>query len=509
VNGLFQATRVGFAGLDKPFLIVPGGPEIGFADVPARSAQVANALVQCGVAPGDRVAAQVEKSVDAVMIYLACLRVGACYLPLNPTYTPPEIEYFLRDSEPALFIVDPARSDAMRSVAENAGVPRTETLDDHGGGSFARLAAAAETAFDDRPTDAGTLASILYTSGTTGRPKGAMLSHGNLLSNASALVETWRINSADTLIHALPIFHTHGLFVALNTSLLAGVTVRLLPRFDLEAIVAALPDSTMLMGVPTFYARFVASPDLNRESTRHIRLFVSGSAPLSAETHAEFLAKTGHAILERYGMTETNMIASNPFDGERKAGTVGRPLPGVCLRIAEPSTGEILPDGDVGGIEVRGPNVFSGYWRNPEKTAESFRPDGYFITGDMGYVDGEGYVRIVGRSKDLIISGGFNVYPAEVETVLDAHPGVAESAVIGIPHPDFGEGVTAVVIPRPGVVLDEARVLAELGRSLARYKVPKRLLVVDALPRNAMGKIQKNVLRDTYAHLYTAKKVAV
>jgi malonyl-CoA/methylmalonyl-CoA synthetase len=435
--------------------------------------------------------------------------VGACYLPLNPTYTPPEIEYFLRDSEPALFIVDPARADAMRAATEQAGVPRTETLDDAGGGSFARLAAAAGTAFDDRPTDHATLASILYTSGTTGRPKGAMLTQGNLLWNASALVETWRISSADTLIHALPIFHTHGLFVALNTSLLAGVTVRLMPRFDLEAIVAALPDSTMLMGVPTFYARFVASPDFNRESTRHIRLFVSGSAPLSAETHAEFLAKTGHAILERYGMTETNMIASNPFNGERKAGTVGRPLPGVCLRIAEPSTGEILPDGEVGGIEVRGPNVFSGYWRNPEKTAESFRPDGYFITGDMGYVDPEGYVRIVGRSKDLIISGGFNVYPAEVETVLDAHPGIAESAVIGVPHADFGEGVTAVVIPRPGVVLDEARVLAELGRSLARYKVPKRLLVVDALPRNAMGKIQKNLLRDTYADLYASKKVAV
>ena len=348
------------------------------------------------------------------------------------------------------------------------------------------------------------LAAFLYTSGTTGRSKGAMLSHGNLASNAATLRDAWRFTGEDRLLHALPIFHTHGLFVATNITLMAGGSLIFLPRFDLADMMRLLPKATTMMGVPTFYTRLLSRPDFDRELVAHMRLFVSGSAPLSAETHKEFSARTGHAILERYGMTETNMNTSNPYDGDRIPGSVGKPLPGVDLRITDPETGAVLAQGEVGMIEVRGPNVFKGYWRMPEKTKAEFRDDGFFISGDLGYIDPRGYVYISGRGKDLIISGGFNVYPAEVEGAIEALPGVAECAVIGVPHADFGEGVVAVVIAKPGAALDEKAMVAALGSELAKYKLPKRIYVTDSLPRNAMGKVQKNQLRDQHKATFAA-----
>jgi malonyl-CoA/methylmalonyl-CoA synthetase len=356
------------------------------------------------------------------------------------------------------------------------------------------------------PRAADDLAAILYTSGTTGRSKGAMLTHRNLASNAETLRAAWRFTAADRLLHALPIFHTHGLFVATNVSLLAGGSMLFLPGLDLDAMIRLLPQATAMMGVPTYYTRLLARPDFTRELVGHMRLFVSGSAPLSAETHREFEERTGHRILERYGMTETNMITSNPYDGPRIPGSVGPPLPGVEVRIAEPSSGAPMPQGEIGVIEVKGPNVFKGYWRMPEKTEEEFRAGGFFITGDMGCVDEAGYVRIVGRAKDLVISGGLNVYPAEVEAAIEELPGVAECAVIGVPHPDFGEGVVAVVTARAGEPApDEAAIRAALRDTLASFKQPKLVFVVDALPRNAMGKVQKNVLRETYAGTFRAQ----
>ena len=346
------------------------------------------------------------------------------------------------------------------------------------------------------------LAAILYTSGTTGRSKGAMLTHENLSSNALTLIESWRFTPADRLIHALPIFHTHGLFVAVNVALLSGATMIFHNRFDPDAVVAAMPRATSLMGVPTFYTRLLDHPGLTREACANMRLFVSGSAPLLAETHAAWRERTGFAILERYGMTETNMITSNPYDGERRAGTVGFPLPGVNVRIGEAESGAPVAPGGIGIIEVKGPNVFRGYWRMPEKTAQEFRPDGYFITGDLGQVDSDGYIHIVGRAKDLVISGGFNVYPKEIEDHIDAVDGVLESAVIGVAHPDFGEGVTAVVVPRPGAVVSEAAILSALAGRLAKFKTPKRVFFVEALPRNAMGKVQKAALRETYKDIF-------
>ncbi len=369
-------------------------------------------------------------------------------------------------------------------------------------GTFAERIAAASPDFATVARASDDLAAILYTSGTTGRSKGAMLTHDNLASNAAVLVDLWRFTADDVLIHALPVFHTHGLFVATNVALLAGATMIFQPRFDADAVVAALPRATSLMGVPTFYTRLIDHPGLTHEATAHMRLFVSGSAPLLSETHRRWRETTGHAILERYGMTETNMITSNPYDSERRPGTVGFPLPGVSLRIADPGGGAPLAPGAVGVIEVKGPNVFKGYWRMPEKTASEFRPDGFFITGDVGMIDADGYVHIVGRAKDLVISGGFNVYPKEIESEIDAIPGVAESAVIGVAHPDFGEGVTAVVVLASGAQISEADVLAALEGRLARYKAPKRVLFVDALPRNAMGKVQKAALRETYKGIY-------
>ena len=468
---------------EAPFLVGPDGSELSYQRLDERTAALAARLVELGVAPGDRVAVQAEKSADGLLLYLATLRAGAVHLPLNPAYTPAEVRYFLEDSEPALFVGDPSRSAGARQ-----------------GLTLGRLVEAATRAggFEDVPREPGDLAAILYTSGTTGRSKGAMLTHSNLASNAETLREAWRFTASDRLLHALPIFHTHGLFVAANVTLLAGGSMIFLPSFDLDEMIRLLPDSTAMMGVPTFYTRLLSRPDFTRDLVGHMRLFVSGSAPLSAETHREFEARTGHAILERYGMTETGMNTSNPYDGPRVPGSVGPPLPGVEIRIAGPATGAELPQGEIGVIEIRGPNVCKGYWRMPDKTGEAFRDDGFFISGDLGFVDPAGYVHIVGREKDLIITGGLNVYPAEVEAAIEAIPGVAECAVIGVPHPDYGEGVVAAVLARPGAILDETAIGAALAGTLAAYKRPKRVFLAGSLPRNAMGKVQKNLLRESF-----------
>ena len=486
----------------KTFIENHDGRLITYAGLDAGSAQLANVLVCLGVEPGDRVAVQVEKSPEAILLYLACVRAGAVFLPLNTAYTPNEIAYFLSDAEPRVFICDPASKDKLASVAAGAGVAHVETLGVTQDGSLAALMAAASPVFNDVERGADDLAAILYTSGTTGRSKGAMLSHDNLASNALTLVDYWRFSASDVLIHALPIYHTHGLFVATNTLLLAGGTMLFLPKLDVDAIMRLMPRATSMMGVPTFYTRLLQRLDLTPDATKHMRLFISGSAPLLAETHREWRARTGHAILERYGMTETNMNTSNPYEGDRVAGTVGMPLPGVSARITDPETGAAMPQGEIGMIEVKGPNVFKGYWRMLEKTAAEFRADGFFITGDLGKIDEQGYVHIVGRGKDLVITGGFNVYPKEVEDEIDAMPGVIESAVIGLAHADFGEGVTAVVVRDKAATIDEKAVLAALEDRLAKFKQPKRVLFVDDLPRNTMGKVQKNVLRDAYKDLY-------
>ncbi len=498
-NHLFDAIRAA-AAPEAVFIETAEGRRWTYGDMIRISGQLAHALARRGVTPGDRVAVQVEKSPEALMLYLACLRAGAIYLPLNTAYTLAELGYFLGDATPALVVVDPKVRDSVAEIAGGA----VETLDATGGGSLLQLAGAEEADFSDIERGPDDLAAILYTSGTTGRSKGAMLTHDNLLSNALTLRDHWRFTAADRLIHALPIFHTHGLFVASNVTLLAGASMYLLPKFDADEVLRLMESATVLMGVPTFYVRLAQHPGLTREVAAGMRLFVSGSAPLLAETHRSFSERTGHAILERYGMTETNMNTSNPYDGERVAGTVGFPLPGVSLRVTDPESGKPLPDGETGMIEVKGPNVFKGYWKMPEKTAAEFRADGFFITGDLGKIDGRGYVHIVGRGKDLVISGGYNVYPKEVETEIDGMGGVVESAVIGVPHPDFGEGVTAVVVRQKGSTLDEKAVLDGLQDRLARYKQPKRVLFVDDLPRNTMGKVQKNVLRETYADLYKA-----
>ncbi|GGE95847.1 malonyl-CoA synthase [Stappia taiwanensis] len=502
-NHLFSEIREAVRDPAAPFLQAPSGEITSYADMLARSGAYANALTALGVVPGDRVAVQVDKSAEALMLYLGTVRAGAVFLPLNTAYTPAEVAYFVGDAEPALLVCDPARTEALTPIAGKVGC-RLETLDGNGKGSLATLAGEASGDFADVPRGPDDLAAILYTSGTTGRSKGAMLSHENLASNARMLVEYWRFTDKDVLLHALPIFHTHGLFVASNVTLLAGGSMLFLPKFDLAEVLRLMPRATTMMGVPTFYARLLGSDAFTRELAEHMRLFVSGSAPLSAEVHKAFSARTGHAILERYGMTETNMNTSNPYDGDRRPGTVGLPLPGVELRIADPETGKVLADGEVGGIEVRGPNVFKGYWRMPEKTASEFRADGFFITGDMGRNDERGYVSIVGRAKDLIISGGFNVYPAEVEAVIDEIDGVAESAVIGVPHADFGEGVVAVVAAHKGAALTPEQVIAPLADKLAKFKQPKQVYLLPELPRNTMGKIQKNVLRDQYKDTFGA-----
>ncbi|HKQ44074.1 MAG TPA: malonyl-CoA synthase [Rhizomicrobium sp.] len=496
-DNLFQRFLANVADPDRAFLLGPA--PISFRDSFAAAGRLAQVLVRHGVAPGDRVAVQVEKSPQALFLYLACLRAGAVYLPLNTAYTPHELTYFVGDAEPRLLVC------AEKNQAKiAAALPDTEllTLSDDGlSGSLAEQALSAPPDFRDAPMSPSDLASILYTSGTTGRSKGAMLTHGNLISNAESLKEIWRFTDRDVLLHALPLFHIHGLFVACNVSLISGASMLLLPKFDSDAIFAALPDASVMMGVPTFYTRMLQDAGLNRDSTRHMRLFVSGSAPLLADTHRQWQERTGHAILERYGMTETNMNTSNPYEGARVPGSVGLPLPHVEVRIAD-KEGNVLPQGEIGMIEVKGPNVFQGYWRMPDKTAAEFRPDGYFKTGDLGRFDAKGYLFIVGRDKDMIISGGLNIYPKEIETLLDELPGVEESAVVGLPHRDFGEGVTAFLVKTSGAALSEAEVIASLQDRLARFKQPKRVIFVDQLPRNTMGKVQKNLMRETYKHLY-------
>ncbi len=492
-NHLFDGLLAGREGDAKTLLRVPGDRNWSYAEVVALSGRLANLLCARGVAPGDRVAAQVQKSVTAIALYLATVRAGAVFLPLNTAYTRKEVEYFLADAEPALFVCGSERA------AEFDGIDaELLTLDGDGGGSLALAAEALAPEFANVARGPGELAAIHYTSGTTGLSKGAMLSHDNLLSNSATLVDYWRFTADDVLLHALPIFHTHGLFVATNTLLICGGSMIFLPRFDIDAVIEQLPHATSMMGVPTFYTRLLADPRFDRELVAHMRLFVSGSAPMLAETHLQFEARTGHRILERYGMTETNMNTSNPYDGERRAGSVGFALPGVEVKVTDPDSGAVLADGETGMIEVRGPNVFLGYWRKPEKTALELRDDGFFITGDMGMVDADGYLHILGREKDLVISGGYNIYPKQIETEIDALDGVVESAVFGIPHADMGEAVAAAVVLAPGARLDEEALLAALRPLLAKFKLPRKIVFVDELPRNAMGKVQKNLLRDSY-----------
>jgi malonyl-CoA/methylmalonyl-CoA synthetase len=494
-----------FGGLDDPNRLAietVDGQRITYGDLIARAGQTANVLAARGVRPGDRVAAQTEKSVAGLVLYLATVRAGAVYLPLNTAYTLNELEYFITDAEPSLVVCDPSKAQGIGAIAAKVGA-KVETLDADGNGSLTGAAATARPEFETVARADDDLAAILYTSGTTGRSKGAMLTHDNLASNSLALVDYWRFTNKDVLIHALPIYHTHGLFVASNVTLFARASMIFLPKFDPELIIRLMARATVMMGVPTFYTRLLQSPALTKEEASHMRLFVSGSAPLLADTHREWAARTGHAVLERYGMTETNMNTSNPYDGERVPGAVGHALPGVSLRVTDPETGKTLGPEHIGMIEVKGPNVFKGYWRMPEKTKAEFRDDGFFITGDLGKIDGTGYVHILGRGKDLVISGGFNVYPKEIESEIDAMPGVIETAVIGVPHADFGEGVTAVVVCDRAAGVDEAAVLKALDGRLAKFKMPKRVFIVDELPRNAMGKVQKNILRDTYKGIYT------
>jgi len=501
-NPLFDTLFGRHRGNPAPFLHLPDGRTVSYGRFLRRAARFAGALTGLGLMPGDRVAVQIEKSPDGLAIYAACAQAGLVLLPLNPAYTAAEVSYFIADSGAGLFLCPDARRAALAPVAAAAGA-RIETLNADATGSFADLAADQPESFATATREAGDLAALLYTSGTTGRSKGAMLSQSNLLSNAETLTDLWRFTKRDVLLHALPIFHTHGLFVATNIMLLTGGAMILLPKFDRDAVIAALPRATAMMGVPTFYTRLLDDARLRRDTVANMRLFISGSAPLLTETHQRFQARTGHRILERYGLTETGMNTSNPYVGERRAGTVGLSLPGVELKITDAATGQTLPDGDIGSIEVRGPNVFMGYWQMPEKTAQDLRADGFFITGDLGRIDADGYVQIVGRGKDLIISGGLNVYPKEVELLLDEMPGVLESAVIGVPHPDLGEAVLGVVVARPGATPDLAAIGGALGATLARFKQPRKLVQVAALPRNTMGKVQKNQLRAQFGDTFS------
>jgi malonyl-CoA/methylmalonyl-CoA synthetase len=489
-NTLYDALIAPHAQNNAVFLALDVGSAWTYGHFVARTAQLAHVLGTNGVRPGDRVVVQAPKLADTIALYAACLQAGAVYLPLNTAYTQSELAYFIEDATPALVVCDAKMLGAVMAVC-NAGA-QVLTLAADGAGSLSVQANAMPTVYETVPRGPDDLTALLYTSGTTGRSKGAMLSHKNLLSNACALTDLWQITKADRLVHALPIFHTHGLFVAMNTALLAGVQVRFMAGFDADQIIAEIPKSTLMMGVPTFYTRLLADPRLDRALVANMRLFISGSAPLLAETHTDFEARTGHAILERYGMTETNMITSNPYVGARIAGTVGYALPGTEVEVTD--NGTPVAVGDIGMIEVRGDNVFSGYWNMPEKTAEDLRDTGFFITGDLGVKAEDGRISIVGRQKDLIISGGYNIYPKEIEDVINDVAGVLESAVFGVPHPDFGESVrAAVVLDNPALTGDD--IAAQVTPHLARFKHPRRYIIVESLPRNAMGKVQKNILR--------------
>ncbi len=478
------------------------GTTTSFGQFFDRAEQMAAALAAQGLKPGDRVAVQAPKTEAMLELYVATILAGGVFLPLNTAYTSTEIGYFLEDATPRIFVCDAAQVVEVMPVAKTAGVAVVLTIATDETGSLVDLRDAHASGFDSVARGPDDLAAILYTSGTTGRSKGAMLTHKALASNAEVLTDYWRFTADDVLIHALPIFHTHGLFVATNVAMMAGASCIFMASFDAEAIVRHMPKSTVLMGVPTFYVR-LAKMDGLAEATRNMRLFISGSAPLLTETHRAWHAITGHAILERYGMTETNMNTSNPYDGDRRPGTVGFPLPGVELKVCDPESGAELARGEIGVLEVRGPNVFAGYWQMPEKTSEELRANGYFITGDLGRIDEDGYVHIVGRSKDLIISGGYNVYPKEIELLIDDVPGVQESAVIGVPHSDLGEAVVAVIVPSPGAQITEPSIRVAVEGRLARFKQPKRVMITQELPRNTMGKVQKNLLRSDYGALFT------
>lgn len=471
-----------------------------YSEVDPESGRFLSVLKSCGVVPGDRVFMQVDKSVEAVLLYLACLRAGAIFVPLNTSYTGAEIEYFLSNTRPKLFVCRPQDLTSIEPLTHKAGVAKTLSLGVDGDGSFMIAADEARPDMSVETCSADDLAAILYTSGTTGRSKGAMITHSNLQSNALILHEYWQWVAGDVLLHALPIFHVHGLFVALHCALLNGSRVIFLDKFDVTRVLQELPKATVMMGVPTFYVRLLETGGFNRDLCANMRLFISGSAPLLAETFTAFEARTGQPILERYGMTEAGMITSNPYDGARVPSTVGFALPGVTARIAD-DTGHEIKRGEVGVLEITGPNVFAGYWEMPEKTAEEFRADGYFITGDLATMDADGRIAIVGRAKDLVISGGYNVYPKEVEEQLDLMPGIKESCIIGVPHSDLGETVTAVIVPDGTNQVSLGAIHAFLAKKLAKFKQPKNLIVVDDLPRNTMGKVQKKQLREQYQNL--------
>jgi malonyl-CoA/methylmalonyl-CoA synthetase len=505
-QNLFAALRAAFPhDLDAVAVETDDGLNYSWRDLDRATAMMANLLRALNLPAGSRVAVQVEKSVEAMMLYLATLRAGYVFLPLNTAYQSAEIEYFIGNAEPAVVVCSGKNFGWVSKIAFKAGTRHVFTLDDDRTGSLLERAAHHSDEHEIAAAGADDLAAILYTSGTTGRSKGAMLTHGNLLSNARVLKDYWGWKAGDVLIHALPIFHVHGLFVALHGALLNGSKMIWLGKFDPRLVIRKMAEATVFMGVPTLYVRMLAESSLDRASTRHMRLFISGSAPLLIETFTEWQKRTGHTILERYGMSETIMLTSNPYraaDGERRGGTVGFPLPGVGVRVRG-EDGRELAAGAIGDIQVKGPNVFKGYWRMPEKTAEEFTADGWFKTGGVGKIDERGYVSIVGRSKDLIISGGYNVYPAEIEGYINDMPGVAESALVGVPHPDFGEVGVVVVSPKPGANLDGEQIVARLKSQLANFKIPKRCFVVDELPRNTMGKVQKNLLREQHKQLFT------
>ncbi|MBD3610754.1 MAG: malonyl-CoA synthase [Gammaproteobacteria bacterium] len=487
----------------KDFIETVDGQHISYAELELQVTKICHYLVsQLGLQKGDRVAVQVEKSPQVIFLYLACLRAGLIYLPLNTAYTESELQYFIENAEPSLVVCRPQSMALFGKIAETNPIAHIKSLDEQGQGEIIEAASAQDSGFTTVECDKDDIAVILYTSGTTGRPKGAMISHGSLAANGLSLVNYWQWTEDDVLLHALPIFHIHGLFVACHTALLSGSKMLFVPKFDADTIIGLLPRATAMMGVPTFYTRLLLNDGFNKDVCANMRLFISGSAPLLEQTFEEFQQRTGHTILERYGMTETGMNTSNPYNGERLPGTVGFPLPGVEARIVH-DDGSQVNQGEVGNLQVKGANVFQGYWRMPEKTAEEFTGDGFFKTGDMAMMNDQGYISIVGRGKDMVITGGFNVYPKEIELEIDEIDGVLESAVIGIPHADFGEGVTAVIVASDKAQLPtEGEMIRLLKSKLASFKVPKKIIIVDALPRNTMGKVQKNLLRETYQDIF-------
>ena len=501
INPLFDNLFGEHVENDDPFLYLLDGQIITYKNFLKLSAKISNAFLDLGLTPGDCVAIQVQKSPEMLNIYAACAQAGLVFLPLNPSYTVEELEYFIENSEARLIICDELNKEPLGQIARQLDVS-IETLNADGTGSIIARSLPLSDKFKTVGRSENDLAALLYTSGTTGKSKGAMLTQANLLSNGNTLMNEWQFTNKDVLLHALPLFHTHGLFVATNVMLSAGGSMIFLPKFDLNDVIEYLPNATAIMGVPTFYTRLLADHRFTKELVQHMRLFISGSAPLLSETHIQFEKLTGHRILERYGMTETNMNTSNPYIGERRAGTVGLALPDVELKITDPETGKELPVNEIGQIEVRGPNVFKGYWKMPEKTKAELRDNGYFITGDLGKIDKDGYIQIVGRDKDLIISGGYNIYPKELENLLDEQPGVLESAVIAVPHSDFGETPVAIIVPSRDKFPNLQQIESEIKLALARYKHPRKIIIVDQLPRNTMGKVQKNILRNQYKELF-------